>query len=66
MTTTQPLARHPLAPRTAYAELHCYSNYTFLKGASHPEELVERAAASIRLGLIEAKIEKTAILGVKK
>ena len=44
MTTTQPLAQHPLAPRTAYAELHCYSNYTFLKGASHPEELVERAA----------------------
>jgi error-prone DNA polymerase len=44
MTMTQPLAQHPLAPRTAYAELHCYSNYTFLKGASHPEELVERAA----------------------
>jgi len=26
-----------------YAELHCLSNFTFLKGASHPEELVERA-----------------------
>ena len=26
-----------------YAELHCYSNFTFLHGASHPEELVERA-----------------------
>ena len=46
MTTTQPLAQHPLAPRTAYAELHCYSNYTFLKGASHPEELVERCGRS--------------------
>ena len=29
----------------AYAELHCLSNYTFLRGASHPEELVERAHA---------------------
>lgn len=27
----------------AYAELHCISNFTFLRGASHPEELVERA-----------------------
>jgi len=27
-----------------YAELHCRSNFTFLQGASHPEELVERAA----------------------
>ncbi len=29
----------------AYAELHCLSNFTFLRGASHPEELVQRAAA---------------------
>ncbi|MDH4190288.1 MAG: error-prone DNA polymerase [Betaproteobacteria bacterium] len=29
----------------AYAELHCLSNFTFLRGASHPEELVARAAA---------------------
>jgi error-prone DNA polymerase len=28
-----------------YAELHCLSCYTFLRGASHPHELVERAAA---------------------
>jgi len=28
----------------AYAELHCRSNFSFLSGASHPEELVERAA----------------------
>ena len=27
-----------------YAELHCKSNFSFLTGASHPEELVERAA----------------------
>lgn len=29
----------------AYAELHCLSNFSFLRGASHPEELVERAVA---------------------
>ena len=28
-----------------YAELHCLSNFSFLRGASHPAELVERAAA---------------------
>ena len=28
-----------------YAELHCLSCYSFLRGASHPFELVERAAA---------------------
>src|SRR3712207_9537183 len=33
---------------TPYAELHCHSNFSFLDGASHPEELVEEAA---RLGL---------------
>ena len=27
-----------------FAELHCLSNYSFLNGASHPEELVEAAA----------------------
>src|SRR5512134_421344 len=26
-----------------YAELHCLSNFTFLRGASHPQELVARA-----------------------
>src|SRR5437899_2638556 len=28
----------------AYAELQCASNFSFLRGASHPEELVARAA----------------------
>ena len=28
-----------------YAELHCLSNFSFLRGASHPRELVERAQA---------------------
>ncbi|WP_230968852.1 error-prone DNA polymerase [Nitrogeniibacter aestuarii] len=30
-----------------YAELHCLSNYSFLRGASHPEELVAQA---VKLG----------------
>ncbi len=29
---------------TPYAELHCLSNFTFLRGASRPEELVEAAS----------------------
>nr|WP_296071339.1 error-prone DNA polymerase [uncultured Actinoplanes sp.] len=33
---------------TPYAELHCHTNFSFLDGASHPEELAEEAA---RLGL---------------
>jgi error-prone DNA polymerase len=28
----------------SYAELHAKSNFSFLEGASHPEELIERAA----------------------
>ncbi len=28
---------------TMYAELHCLSNFSFLRGASHPRELVQRA-----------------------
>jgi error-prone DNA polymerase len=31
--------------RCAYAELHCLSNFSFQRGASHPEELVARAHA---------------------
>jgi len=34
---------HPSLP--GYAELHCRSNFSFLSGASHPEELVARAHA---------------------
>ncbi len=33
-----------MASKIAYAELHAYSNFTFLEGASHPETLIERAA----------------------
>ncbi|MEX1134421.1 MAG: PHP domain-containing protein, partial [Acidimicrobiia bacterium] len=28
---------------SGYAELHCHTNFSFLDGASHPEDLVERA-----------------------
>ena len=42
-----PGPRRP-AGAVPYAELHCHSNFSFLDGASHPEELVEEAA---RLGL---------------
>src|SRR5689334_10838730 len=38
----------PAEDRVPYAELHCHSNFSFLDGASHPEELAEEAA---RLGL---------------
>ncbi|MDP9389501.1 MAG: PHP domain-containing protein, partial [Actinomycetota bacterium] len=38
----------PTPGATPYAELHCHSNFSFLDGASHPEELAEEAA---RLGL---------------
>ncbi|MGH9118382.1 MAG: error-prone DNA polymerase, partial [Acidimicrobiales bacterium] len=40
--STRPLGAVP------YAELHCHSNFSFLDGASHPEELAEEA---VRLGL---------------
>ncbi len=33
-----------LTTKVGFAELHCLSNYSFLSGASHPEELVEAAA----------------------
>lgn len=46
-----------------YAELHCISNFTFLTGASHPEELIERALALGYRGLAltdEASVAGTA------
>lgn len=38
-----PSTSHPLG-LPGYAELSCQSNFSFLTGASHPEELVARAA----------------------
>src|ERR1700761_6797496 len=34
-------------PSVRYVELHCKTNFSFLEGASHPDELVAQAA---RLG----------------
>ena len=34
-----------MVDRIAFAELHCHTNFSFLDGASPPDELVERAAA---------------------
>ena len=45
----------PLAPRDdnspEYCELHCLSNFSFLRGASHAEELVSQAVAHGYAGL---------------
>ncbi len=50
----------PLSLR--YAELHCRTNYTFLEGASHPDELVTRAA---ELGLSALAItDRNSLAGV--
>jgi error-prone DNA polymerase len=47
---------------SAYAELQVTSNFTFLRGASHPEELVERAA---ELGLSAIAItDRNSLAGV--
>src|SRR5437879_2944108 len=46
-----PSKRTPIPPRAVegagrprYAELHCRTNFSFLEGASHPDELAARAA----------------------
>ncbi len=43
-----PIAPASGASHVPYAELSCHSNFSFLDGASHPEELVQEA---VRLGL---------------
>lgn len=45
-----------------YAELHCRSAFTFLVGASQPEELVERAAAKLYSAL--ALTDECSVSGV--
>jgi error-prone DNA polymerase len=40
--------RRPDGPTVPYAELHAHSNFSFLDGASDPEDLIEEA---VRLGL---------------
>ncbi len=47
-----------------YAELHCKSNFTFLQGASHPEELIVEAK---RLGYTACAItDECSLAGVVK
>ena len=45
MRTPKPIKPQPPVATTppVYAELHCLSNFSFQRGASQPEELVERA-----------------------
>ena len=48
----------------SYAELHCLSNYSFLRGASHPAELVEQA---VQLGYSAlALTDECSLAGVVK
>jgi error-prone DNA polymerase len=54
--------RAPPAPAPAYAELCAMTNFTFLTGASHPEEMVARAA---ELGLAAIAIaDRNSLAGV--
>ncbi len=59
--------RRPAPPVTVqkngcYAELHCRTNFSFLEGASHPDELVNRAA---ELGLAALAItDRNSVAGV--
>ena len=46
----------------SYAELHCRSNFTFLTGASHPGELVQRARELGYAGL--ALTDECSVAGV--
>ena len=46
----------------SYAELHCLSNFTFLRGASHPEELVRQASHLEYAGL--ALTDECSVAGV--
>ena len=41
--TTPNIPKNTQQAPPAFAELHCISNYSFLRGASHPEEMVQRA-----------------------
>ena len=41
---SRPTPRSPACSTPAYAELQVTSNFSFLQGASHPEELVQSAA----------------------
>ncbi len=44
-TNSDPPTAQAALTLPAYAELHCLTNFSFQRGASHPAELVERAEA---------------------
>jgi error-prone DNA polymerase len=49
-------------PRIPYAELHCKTNYSFLEGASHADELFQRAA-ELRLHAL-AVTDRNSLAGI--
>jgi error-prone DNA polymerase len=58
--TSAPLNSQPVG---CYAELHCRTNFSFLEGASHPDELVNKAA---ELGLSALAItDRNSVSGVE-
>src|SRR5262245_25577797 len=59
--TRAPVTRRETAP-VPYAELHCRTNFSFLEGASHPHELVDRAA---ELGYVALAVtDRDSVAGV--
>src|SRR6516165_618264 len=50
------------APPVRYVELHCKTNFSFLEGASHPDELVVQAAKLGYAGL--AVTDRNSVAGV--
>ena len=50
------------APPVPYVELHCKSNFSFLEGASHPDELVAQAAELGYAGM--AVTDRNSLAGV--
>ncbi len=64
MSQTTPDKLEPTPKVSSYAELHCISNFSFLRGASHPHELITEAA---RLGYQAIAItDECSLAGVVK
>src|SRR5262249_39695595 len=53
---------HAANPSGGYAELHCLSNFSFLRGASHPAELVQTSAELGYAGL--ALTDECSVAGI--
>ena len=50
------------SPPVRYVELHCKTNFSFLEGASHPDELVAQAATLGYAGM--AVTDRNSLAGV--